>query len=317
MTTMPYPLKKILLPYDGSAGAQNALALAAPLVVAGGAAVRQLTLLMVLDGGYLARHLQNVDLRVRRLEQDKEWRRIRQRYLEEEVLPLLAAGKKILADLGVVAPVEVRVADGRVDKEILRLAREEAYSTIIMGRRGLSPLKALLLGSVTRNVLSQAEDVTIFVAGLNPPPREGCPISPMLLPVDGSEYSLAAVRQATALAQAFKHHKPRLLLLHVIDEATLGITISQGTEVLVAQGEAALAAARSSLKEAGLDGLWEEKLVTGNPAQVILQEAEAGKHSLIMMGSQGRSALAKLIMGSVTRTVVNSATRPAVGVVYA
>ncbi len=94
--------------------------------------------------------------------------------------------------------------------------------------------------------------------------------------MDSSRYSLAAVRQADALAQAIKAQKPGLTLLHGIDEAILGLSISQGTEVLVAQVEAVLASARFPLKEAVLDGLWEEKLVTGNPARVIREEAEAG-----------------------------------------
>jgi nucleotide-binding universal stress UspA family protein len=316
-TEIPYPIKKILLPYDGSPGAKNALELAAHLAVAGREAVQQVTLLRVIGGGYLARHFHNVDLRVTRMDQVQEWQRIRQRYLDQEIMPLLEEGKQILEGLGVTVPIERRVAEGKVHEEIIGLAREEAFSAIVMGRRGLSPLKALLLGSVTRGVLSLAEAVTVYVAGQEAPPRVGCPLSPLLLPVDGSEYSLAAVRQAAALARAVRDQGPRLLLLHVIDEAVLGITISSGTETLVAEAERILAESRGPLEEAGLAGLWEEKLVTGNPAQVILQEADAGGFAGIMMGSKGRSALEKLLMGSVTSTVMQTASRPAVAVVYA
>lgn len=316
MTLLPYPITKILLPYDGSPSARNALKLAAQLSMGGKDAVKGLTLLQVIGGSYLARHIHNVDLRVNRMDQDKDWQRIRKRYVEREVLPLLKEGEKILQSLGVQAPIEVRIVEGKVSDEIIRLAQEEAFSTIIIGRRGLSPLKAFLLGSVTRSVLSLAQGVTVFIAAQEATPKAGCPISPLLLPLDGSESSLAAVRQAAALAQAFRPMEPSLTLFHVIDLALLGMNIDTGDHDLVEKGENILAVSRGILQDAGLEGFWEEKLVTGHPAQAIVQQAEEGQYPLIMMGNRGLSGLAKLLIGSVTSSVVHTVTRAAVAVVY-
>ena len=317
MTLLPYPITKILLPYDGSPSARNALELAAQLSIAGKEAVKGLTLLQVMGGSYLSRHVQNVDLRVTRMDQDKDWQRIRKRHLEQEILPVLEEGEKILQSLGVRVPIEVRIVEGKVSEEIIRLAREEAFSTIIMGRRGLSSLKALLLGSVTRTVLSLAAGVTVYVTAQEAAPKAGWPISPMLLPLDGSESSLAAVRQAAALAQAFRSMEPSLTLFHVVDLDLMGMTIHEGARDLVEEGESILAASRRILEDAGLEGCWEEKLVSGQPAQAIVQEAEEGDYPLIMMGSKGHSALTTLLIGSVTSSVVHSASRAAVAVVYA
>lgn len=316
MTLLSYPISKILLPFDGSPSARNALELAAHLSIAGKEAVKGLTLLQVIGGSYLARHVHNVDLRVTRMDQDKDWQRIRKHYLEGEVLPLLEEGKQILQSRGVQAPIEVRIVEGKVSDEIIQLAREETFSTIIMGQRGLSPLKALFLGSVTRSVLSLAQGVTVYVAAQEAMPKAGCPISPMLLPLDGSESSLGAVRQAAALAQAFRPMEPFLTLFHVIDIAIMGIKIQEGADDLVVEGERILAAARRILQEAGLEGCWEEKLVSGDPAQAIVQQAEEGGHPLILMGSRGCSALASLLIGSVTSSVAHTASRAAVAVVY-
>jgi len=314
MTLLPYPITKILLPFDGSPSARNALELGAQLSMAGKEAVKGLSLLQVIGGGYLARHVQNVDLRVTRMDQDKDWQRVRKRYLEREVLPLLEEGKNILQSLGVQAPIEVRVVEGPVGDEIVRLAQEEAFSTIIMGRRGLSPLQGLLLGSVTRRVLSLAEKVTVLVAAQEAPPRTGGPVSPILVPIDGSESSLAAVRQAAALAQACRPLEPSLTLLHVMDIAVSDISIRP--EDLAMEGEGVMAASRQILKEAGLAGFWEEQLVNGEPGPAIVQEAEAGGYPLIMMGSRGLSSLAQLIIGSVTNHVVHNVSQAAVAVVY-
>lgn len=314
--TNSYPVTKILLPYDGSPSARQALDLAASLAGAGGAAFQGLTLLHVTGGSYLARHVQNVDLRVTRLDQVKEWQRVRQHYLDTEILPLLEEAKDLLRRGGFAGPVEMRVVEGKVSEQILRLAREESYSTLIMGRRGLTPLKALLLGSVTRKVLSLAEQGTVYVAGQEAAPRRECPLSPLLLPVDGSEFSLAAVRQAAALARAFLPLEPRLVVFHVVDIALLTLSYEEGVDDLVKGGEEALAASRGILQEAGLEGRWEEKLVSGHPARTIVQEAEAGDYALVMMGSKGHGALERLFLGSVTSYVVHRVSRPSVAVVY-
>lgn len=317
MQPLEFPVTKILLPYDGSPAARNALSLAGHLSLGGGPAVTGITLLQVMGGSYLARHVQNVDLRVTRLVKNKDWERLRQGFLEREVLPLLEEAREHLQSLGVEAPIDLRVLEGKVSAEILRLAQEEGYSTIVMGRRGLSPLKALFLGSVTRGVLSRAEKVTVYVAPQEAVPRPGGPVFPILLPVDGSEFSLAAVRQAAALAQAFRPSPPCLTLFHVIDLALVSTKLPEEVQDLVKEGEEILAAARRLLEEAGMAGTFEEKLVTGDPSQAIIREAQEGGFSLILMGSRGRSALSRLLLGSVTSNVVHTVTQTAVAVVYA
>ena len=85
---------------------------------------------------------------------------------------------------------------------------------------------------------------------------------------------------------------------------------------MVEEGEKILTVARGILQEAGLEGFWDEKLVSGHPAQAIVQQAEEGKYPLIMMGSRGLSGLAKLLIGSVASSVVHTLSCAAVAVVY-
>ena len=156
---------RILIPFDGSPSAKKALEWAAHLARAGGMAVESVALIRVIGGSYLARHIQNVDLRVTRMDQVAAWRRVRQHHLDHEILPLLEEGRRFLQEKGVAAPIETRVAEGKIGEEIIRVAEEGGYSTIVMGRRGLSPLRGMLLGSVTRQVSSLARKMTVFVVG--------------------------------------------------------------------------------------------------------------------------------------------------------
>ena len=309
-------LVKILLPYDGSPSARLAVKLAGALSSAGGAAIQSLTLLHVTGGSYLARHLQNVDLRVTRLDQTKEWQRIRQRYLEEEIKPLLTQGQELLMQHGFRAPIELKIVEGKIGDHILEVARDGNYSTIIMGRRGLSPVKELVLGSATHHVLTRATGLTVFIVGPEHNDNLDRTIFPLLLPVDGSEVSLEAVRQAAVLAQGDKTQNPRITLLHVVDLALLGLTISEEASLLLDEGQKALAAARQILDQAGLAEFTQEKLVSGNPARTIAQEAEAQQCALIYMGSVGHSALARFFIGSITNSVLHLVTKPALAVVY-
>ena len=315
MMAQPYPITRILIPYDGSPSAQKALEWAAHLARAGGAAIENLTLLRVIGGAYLARHIQNVDLRVTRMDRVDAWRRVRQHHLDHEILPLLEEGKRFLQEQGVAAPIETRVGEGKVGEEIIRVAQEGGFTTIVMGRRGLSPVKGFLLGSVTRQVLSLAQKMTIFVLGAETVFNPACPISPLLLPVDGSEGSFEAVRLGGALAQGFHACQPRLSLLYVIDIADVTAALGEAS-ALVGAGEGILADSLPLLLAAGFQGDLEDKLQVGDPPRVIAKEAEEGQYSLILMGARGLSPLKQLILGSVSKDVLYHVSRSIVGIVY-
>jgi nucleotide-binding universal stress UspA family protein len=309
------PLAKILLPYDGSPSARLALNFAAQ-AGAGCSAVHSLALLRVIGGSYLARHLQNVDLRVTRLDQTKEWQRIRQRYLTEQIQPLLQEGRELLQQYGFSAPIDLKIAEGKIGEQILKIARDEQYTTIIMGKRGLSPAIELIQGSTTQYVLARAAGLTIFIVGPVPQDSQVNPVFPMLVPVDGSEASLEAVRQAAILARDCKTGSPAITLLHVIDLAILGLTLAEEANFLLEEGQKALATARQVLDQAGLRECTQEKLLTGMPAQIIAQEAEEQQAALIVMGSVGHSALARFLMGSVTSSVLHQVSKPTLAIVY-
>lgn len=318
MSPLPFSVTRMLIPYDGSPGAREALKLAARLALAGGETVTGLTLFMVVGGSYVARHVQNVDLRLARLTQEPDWQRLRQHHLEAEVYPVLEEGRDFLRSLGVTAPIEVEVAEGRVGDEIVARARAGGYSHLLMGRRGLSPLKALLVGSVTRRVLSLAEKLTVVVAPLAEGTAPAAGLFPILVPLDGSEASVAALRQAAGLAAALRPPAPALLLLHVVDVALLGAGESppETWSLWVEQAERVLQQGRELLAAEGLGGLAEELLRVGDPGDTIAATAQERGCPLIFMGSRGLSGLAKLLLGSVASRVVHLATGSAVAVVY-
>ncbi len=133
------------------------------------------------------------------------------------------------------------------------------------------------------------------------------PIRTILHPTDFSEPSKYAFQIASALA---RDYGARLVVLHV------------ATPPVVAYGEAPVdpellqfdeeeARDRLSRLLAADPGVRAEHLLkTGDPATEILVVSEAYRADLIVMGTHGRTGLARLLMGSVAEQVVRKAACP-------
>jgi nucleotide-binding universal stress UspA family protein len=81
-----------------------------------------------------------------------------------------------------------------------------------------------------------------------------------------------------------------------LDEA-----IEEESEEILANGEA-------RLKEAGIK--YTAKIIAGDPADVICDEAEANQIKIIVMGSRVPSAVSRFILGRVITKVLNYAPCP-------
>lgn len=135
----------------------------------------------------------------------------------------------------------------------------------------------------------------------------------ILVPIDGSQTALAAVRHAVALAQAVK---AKLFLVHVIDiYPFLGVgadyAVGQAEYLAAATSNAngALHAALEIVNAAGVE--CESATVEGHAAEEgILNTAAACEADLIVMGSHGRRGFEKLLLGSVTQRVLQDARVP-------
>ena len=83
------------------------------------------------------------------------------RELEAEGRAILAKGEETVRSQGL--PVEVRLRQGVPAEELLRAAVDEKADLIVLGSRGLSQVKAFLLGSVSDKVSHHAKCPTLIV----------------------------------------------------------------------------------------------------------------------------------------------------------
>ena len=140
-------------------------------------------------------------------------------------------------------------------------------------------------------------------------------ISNILVPTDGSETAQKAARYAIDLAGKLKS---RVIVMSVIDDRSLmaqTISASESPRHIIEPLEDYLkgtaAEYTKKIKEICDENDVPSKIIitTGNPAEEIVKEAERSKADLIIMGSQGRSALAAAFLGSVGYSVIHKETK--------
>lgn len=129
----------------------------------------------------------------------------------------------------------------------------------------------------------------------------------VLVPIDGSKHSSEGLRVASYFA---KSNKARIFIVNVIPSvADIDLELSASErnrllESLKRRGEDLLAKAKFQMATSGVNDI-STVLVTGDsPAQEIVAYAEKEKADLIVIGSKGKSATARFLLGSVASTVV-------------
>jgi nucleotide-binding universal stress UspA family protein len=196
-------------------------------------------------------------------------------------------------------PLTKHLRIGSPAEVIVAMAEEQKADLIVMGARGLGPVKERLLGSVSHRILTLAPCATLIVNG---------PVKAMkqiLLPLQGLSDAEAAVR--------FLQLKP----FHEAIEVTL-LTVLPSTQPPWPVD----AAAAKKLEERALQSAHDyiddvaERLraigyqargvaVLGTPSAMIVHEATTRRSDLILMGTSGRQGITRFVLGSVSHAVLH------------
>ena len=137
----------------------------------------------------------------------------------------------------------------------------------------------------------------------------------ILVPVDFSDVTLKVVKAAVHLAKPFQS---RIILMHAseIGPPLMGmgstpdaVPVPQNLESVAPPDHTEkLARLQEMISSIGLDSTTVE--VEGNPADLILSQAENSRVDLIVLGSHSRGPLSHLFLGSVADGVLQRARCP-------
>ena len=148
------------------------------------------------------------------------------------------------------------------------------------------------------------------LAGQGPTGRVPRPVRKVLLATDLSRTSLPATDEAFAVAGRLP---AELLIVSVIDTASLRLPGGRFLARVDQVRERRQAAAQELVQRGRREGIPVQFLVwEGEPSEAILEAAAAEEADMIVLGSHGRGAIGRLLLGSVSERVVRQAAVPVV-----
>ncbi|HUL60215.1 MAG TPA: universal stress protein [Anaeromyxobacteraceae bacterium] len=132
----------------------------------------------------------------------------------------------------------------------------------------------------------------------------------ILVAVDGSDTSLQAARMAADIALRFG---AKLTLVHVVPKLLLppdvyGLTIAEVEKEHRAYAENLLEKTIAQLDDSGLE--IDTTVLYGSPAESLAEEAAAADVGMVVVGSRGHGAVARMFIGSVSDRLVHISPKP-------
>ena len=215
-------------------------------------------------------------------------------------------------------PDHCHIRSGRPFAEICKLAREINADLIILGSRGYSGLKRVLLGSTAERIIRFAPVPVLvprgqrYEAGMRLTGRTRFKLRNILVPVDFSDCSAAGVNYAVFLAAKFK---AKLELLYSMQEYVdfLGQTRTSGA--IAALHAADRLTAQNQMEEfkrlhVPSTLACETEILTGYPVDQICAQSRRPEVDVLVISTHGRSGFQHALMGSVAEQVVRYADCP-------
>jgi nucleotide-binding universal stress UspA family protein len=193
---------------------------------------------------------------------------------------------------------------GRPASVIVDRAGASRAELVVVGSRGLGPLKSMLLGSVSAEVVDHAPCPVLVV-------RRPA-LSSVLLAVDGSASAGAAVTFVRG-SHFLAGHPVEVFSVAPSATPPPPVTIAGVSDAAYDSYEARIASDRErvaviaaeaveDLRAGGLHARW--SISQGNPAHEIIEAARSFGSDLIVLGSRGHTGLTRIVLGSIARNVL-------------
>lgn len=225
---------------------------------------------------------------------------------EEAIAEMLAAeavrSLKQMASSAAV-PTQIEVRSGKAARIIERLVRDHAADLLVIGPGKPQNLRERIFGS-TADQLVRSGSCPIVIAK-----RAGDkPYRRAVAAIDFSPMSLTAAQTAARIApQAALELVHALEIPLAFEQAMLKVGTPQTEVDAFRQAKARAAYAELRSIGASLSVPGKVRILRGDPATALVRLARRDKTDLMALGIQGRSAVSKMVLGSVARRVLAGA----------
>jgi nucleotide-binding universal stress UspA family protein len=231
---------------------------------------------------------------------------------EDEARAYLAS---VVESLGRDAKTHVRI--GSAPDEIIEAADALDDPLVVMTTHGRTGVGRWIYGSVADKVVHATKAPVLLLRSGSPALEDGR-IGKIMLSLDGSAYSEAAIPFATSMATIFESE---LHVVRVAETASLYSTLGYETyapgagqpmadvvEYMVAEIHKYISKVTAELKAEGLNV--QGVVLEGFAGEELLAYEERVQPHLLVMATRGRSGFNRFIFGSVAERVLKSGTTP-------
>jgi nucleotide-binding universal stress UspA family protein len=200
-----------------------------------------------------------------------------------------------------VTVLESSVGVGPAADTILRRAREIDADLIVVGAGDHKPEHYYHVGPTAAAVMQHATQPVLAVRPGEPQPR----FEKILCPVDHSAVSKRGLQNAVQLARVFSSELHVLSVVPRVPWAPPAGEMGPVENASIQHEFAWREEFERFLHDVDFSQVrWSKELRKGVAAKEIIAAAEEHRSDVIVMGSTGRSGLARMLMGSVTRRVL-------------
>ncbi len=254
------------------------------------------------------------------------WEAQQQRMIED----FMDQATRVLVNAGIPEDrISVKIGERKVGiaRDIVAES-EEGYDAVVVGRRGLSELKDLMLGNIANKIIEKLSHTPVWVVGGR------ANFEKIIVGIDSSEGAMLAVDHVASVLVGGSR-RVRVTLFHAIRginvfqklygemfsvdvDKELVEKIQKELDDAAGMLQPAFEEARRRFLDAGLapDDV-DQRVVTGVASRggAIVEEAEKGDYDTIVIGRRGLSKVQEFFMGRVSNKVVQLAKEKTVWVV--
>jgi nucleotide-binding universal stress UspA family protein len=226
---------------------------------------------------------------------------------EAEARSLLGSASKIARDI--VGDAEQVTINGELQFTATiptLVERSEHAELIVVGSQGRGGWARGFLGSVSSGLVRHAKCPVAVIHDEQPQTPDPA-VAPVLVGIDGSPASHLATE--IAFDEASRRHVG-LTALHAWSNRELVELPGVDWPAIKAEEERLTAEALAGWQERYPDVTVQTILVCDRPARAIVEASESAQ--LVVVGSHGRNALTRMLLGSVSNAVVQSVRTPVI-----
>jgi nucleotide-binding universal stress UspA family protein len=197
---------------------------------------------------------------------------------------------------------EARVVEGIASEEIINYAKANHVDLIFAGRRGISKIEQMLIGSTTSR-LARNSDIPVFVI---PKGRRKVKIEKILCPIDLHEFSILELEYAISLSRQFN---AALYVVHISEFYNYRVPMFSWDKLTNKVSKKITGLAKQYNYEIDRANIIYD---IGEPAHKIIEIASKREIDVITMATHHRKGIEKFFLGSVAEKVLMGSDIPVI-----